>query len=305
MDIHQLQCVLAVAEYRSFTVAAESCYISQSSLSQQISNLEKELGVCLFNRSTRALQITEAGETFVQMAADILRDVDRLGQTMSDYAGFLRGTINIGAITALEKMRFSDIVSDFYASYPNLTLNIYHGKSLSLLEALEKRTIEVAFLAEPPNGEFPNITCKLMGQDEYTLLIPEKHPLAVRESVDLAELKDERFILQHPEQTVSRLCMQACKEAGFTPNVVCRIDSSAIIVNLVRTGFGVAFLPAEELDCFQMNGLRCVRLKKPVQKRIVMAMLTKTTQSHLVDAFIRFVENRMEQIRNCDLTKDV
>ena len=293
MELHQLQYVLAVARYQNFTIAAESCYISQSSLSQQIANLEKELGVCLFKRSTRTLQITEAGETFVRMAAEILGSVDRLGQTMSDYAGFLRGTINIGAITALEKIGFSDMVSDFYAAYPNLTLNIYHGKSLSLLEALEKRTVDVAFLAEPPNGEFPNITYKLMGQDEYALLIPENHKLACREQVDLAELKNERFILQHPEQTVSRLCMQACKQAGFTPNVVCRIDSSAIIVNLVRTGFGVAFLPAEELECFRMDGLRCVRLTKPINKRIVMAMLTKNTQSHLVDAFIRFVENRV------------
>ena len=295
MEIHQLQYVLAVARYRNFTIAAESCYISQSSLSQQIANLEKELGVCLFKRSTRTLQITEAGETFVKMASEILGSVDRLGQTMSDYAGFLRGTINIGAITALEKIGFSDMVSDFYAAYPNLTLNIYHGKSLSLLEELEKRTVDVAFLAEPPDGEFPNITYKLMGQDEYALLIPENHRLAHRNEVDLAELKDERFILQHPEQTVSRLCMQACKKAGFTPNVVCRIDTSAIIVNLVRTGFGVAFLPAEELECFRMDGLRCLRLTQPIKKRIVMAMLTKNTQSHLVDAFIRFVENRMGQ----------
>lgn len=295
MEIHQLQYVLAVARYRNFTIAAESCYISQSSLSQQIANLEKELGVCLFKRSTRTLQITEAGETFVKMASEILGSVDRLGQTMSDYAGFLRGTINIGAITALEKIGFSDMVSDFYAAYPNLTLNIYHGKSLSLLEALEKRTVDVAFLAEPPDGEFPNITYKLMGQDEYALLIPEDHRLASRSRVDLAELKEERFILQHPEQTVSRLCMQACKKVGFTPNVVCRIDTSAIIVNLVRTGFGVAFLPAEELECFRMDGLRCLRLTQPINKRIVMAMLTKNTQSHLVDAFIRFVENRMWQ----------
>ncbi len=199
MELHQLQYVLAVARYHNFTIAAESCYISQSSLSQQIANLEKELGVCLFKRSTRTLQITEAGDTFVRMAAEILGSVDRLGQTMSDYAGFLRGTINIGAITALEKIRFSDMVSDFYAAYPNLTLNIYHGKSLSLLEALEKRTVDVAFL------------------------------------------------------------------------------------------------PAEELECFRMDGLRCVRLTKPIYKRIVMAMLTKNTQSHLVDAFIRFVEKRIGQ----------
>ena len=127
MDISQMEYVLAVAKYRNFSQAAESCYISQSSLSQHIAGLEKELGIRLFSRTTRTIQITEAGEAFVKMASDILRDTQRLKETMFSYSDCQRGTLNIGSITALETIHFNRLISDFYSIYPQLTLNIYTG----------------------------------------------------------------------------------------------------------------------------------------------------------------------------------
>ena len=101
MNLLQLKYVLAVEKYRNFSVAADSCYLSQSSLSQQITNLEKELGVRLFNRTTRTILITEAGKEFITQAKAILHSVDILEQTMHSYSGLLRGTINVGAISSL------------------------------------------------------------------------------------------------------------------------------------------------------------------------------------------------------------
>lgn len=292
MDIYQMKYVLALAKHRNFTQAAESCYISQSSLSQQISKLEKELGVRLFDRTTRAIRITEAGQTFVEMATGILHDVDTLEQTMATYAGFLRGTINIGAITALERIGFSQLVTDFYSRYPNLTLNIYQGKSLSLLESLEKRNIDIAFVTQPREHNYPYMDFRVVGRDEYSLIVSDKHPLAGREEVDLAELKDEDFILQHPDQSVSGLCMQACAEAGFTPRVISRIETVSIAMNLARQGLGVVFLPSEVPEQYPMNGLCRIRLKKPIEKRIVMVTRAKETPSHLVSAFIDFIHSK-------------
>ena len=292
MDIYQMKYVLALAKHHNFTQAAESCYISQSSLSQQIARLEKELGVRLFDRTTRTIRITEAGQAYVEMAEKILRDVDALEQTMATYAGFLRGTINIGAITALERIGFSQLVTDFYSRYPNLTLNIYQGKSLSLLESLEKGNIDIAFVTQPREHNFPHIDFQLVGKDEYSLILSDKHPLAQREEVDLGELKEEYFILQHPDQSVSGLCMQACAEAGFTPKVISRIETVSIAMNLARQGLGIVFLPAEIPEQYPMSGLRRVRLRKPIEKRIVMATRAKETPSHLVAAFTQFVRDQ-------------
>lgn len=293
MDFYQMQYVLALAKYRNFTLAAESCYISQSSLSQQISNLEKELGIRLFHRTTRSIQITEAGETFVKLAGEVVSNVDLMRQVMSTYSGFLRGTINIGAITALEKINFSSLITEFYTCYPGLNLNIYQGESASLLESLEKRTIDVAFVAQPHAIGYPNLTFQLMGTDVYDLILSDSHPLADQKVIDMAQLKDERFIFHHPNQTVSSLCLQACSDAGFTPHVTCRVAASSIALSLVRAGLGICFLPAEEVAYYRMRGIRRKKLLKPIQKRIVMATLNKGEPSHLVSNFVSFFQNRI------------
>ena len=293
MTIQQMQYVLAVAKYRSFSLAAESCYISQSSLSQQISNLERELGVQLFRRTTRTLQITEEGRAFLESSASILHDVDALEQSMRAYSGLLRGTINIGVITALERVHFSDLVADFYTRFPNLTLNFYQDKSISLLRSLDRREIDIAFVALPGTGSYPNIRFEEIGRDEYLLVVPESHPLAGRAAVDLAEFANDRFIFHHPTQAISELCMNACRKAGFTPNVVCRSGASSISLNLIRAGIGVGFFPSEDLESFHIEGIRSLRLTQPFYKQIVMATSLKGEPTHLVSTFINFVEQRL------------
>lgn len=290
MDLAQLEYVLAVAKYRNFSRAAESCYISQSSLSQHIAALEKELGIRLFSRTTRTIQITEAGEVFVKMASGILRDTQRLRETMFSYSDCQRGTINIGSITALETIHFNRLISDFYSIYPRLTLNIYTGKSISLLESLEKQEIDVAFVAQPTNYSFPNINFKLMGTDEYVVLMARSHPLAAKGAIDFPELKNERFIVHGPNQALQGYFLQACKEANFMPNVIGCVESTPIMLSLIRTGLGICISPAEETDYFTMYGVAAVRLNRPIYKRIMMATLNHGETSPLVSLFLRFVD---------------
>lgn len=297
MNLQQMQYVLAVAKYHSFSLAAESCYISQSSLSQQISNLERELGVRLFRRTTRNIQITEEGETFLEAAGAILHNVDALEQKMLAYSGLLCGTINIGVITALERIHFSDLAADFYSRFPNLTLNIYQDKSISLLRSLDKREIDIAFVTLPNSGSYPNIRFEEIGRDEYLLVVPDNHPLAGRHTVDLADFAGDRFIFHHPTQAISELCMQACLDAGFTPNIVCRSGASSISLNLIRAGIGIGFFPSEDLAYYHIPGITQLRLSKPFYKKIVMATSMKSEQTRLVSTFIDFIEARTAGVR--------
>lgn len=289
MNFHQMECVLAVARYKSFSIAAESCYLSQSSLSQQISNLEKELGTRLFNRSTRNIQITEAGKAFVELATGILHDCNLLQQKMFSYSNMLCGTINIGAITSLEKLHFSDLIAEFYSDYPNLTVNVLRGDSIYLLESLEKSNIDVAFLTRPTIQGYPNLDFQTVGCDEYVLVVPEKHPLSHKKVVDLAQFKNDRFILHQPSQSISGICLQACKEAGFEPNIACQVGASSISLNLIRRGLGVGLFASEEFGYYRINGIRALKLKNPIKKEIVMVLSRKYEPSPLTDAFVEFV----------------
>ena len=291
MNLNQLQYVLQVAKTRNFSQAAEELFISQSTLSQQIMNLENELGVKLFVRTTRDVRITEAGRVFLQEASGILRNVEGLKQTMSDYAGLLKGTINIGAINALETIHFSQIITDFYSAFPQLTVNIVGGSSYPLLEALKNHSIDIAFLTRPVKGSYPSLNFTSVGTDDYCLLVAKDHPLAGKKTVSLQELKDDRFILHQPTQAVSDICLAACEEAGFTPAIVCRNSAAPISANLVRAGLGVGFFTMEESEGFLGPDLVRLSLKKPIRKEIVMVTSKTQEPSRLVSVFINFVQN--------------
>ena len=298
MDIQQLRLAEAVAKYLNFSLAADSCYISQSSLSQQIANLEKELGTRLFNRSTRQVTVTEAGEAFLKEAKDILQHMDTLEHTMSLYSNLLVGTLNIAAITSLECIHFSDLVADFYSRYPSLTLNIDSGESLTILENLEKGNISVAFTALPSIGQYPQLRFTRLGSDEYDLVVAKSHPLARRKIVDLSELANERFIMHQDGQAAFVNCMEALGKAGIRPRIVCRISSTSVALGLVRAGIGVSFLPSDDLSHHRMAGITTLKLKTPIIKQVVMATSKNAKASRLVSTFCDFTENWVREHSN-------
>ncbi len=290
MNLNQMQSAVAVAKFGRFSAAADSLYISQSSLSQQIIALEKELGVKLFQRTTRDVQVTEAGAAFVEASSRILREMDELGQTMSAYAGMLKGTITIGTINALEKIRFGQIITDFYLAYPNLNVDLSCQGSLSLLEALEKQTIDLAFLVRPEEPH-PGIDYYPLGRDEYCLLVSRDHPLAERGCISLKEVASERFIINQPSQTISGIFMRACEKAGFVPNIICRNSAAPIAMNLVKAGLGIAFMCGEEAETYRQEGVARLRLSDGIYKEIVMAVSGRREPSRLVQVFMDFVRS--------------
>lgn len=291
MNLTQLEYVLAIAKYGKFSLAAESLFITQPSLSQQITALEQELGVKLFYRTTRSIQITDAGRAFVEQAEGLIRNMEMLRQNMSEYAGLLKGTINIGTITALEAIQFSNLITDFYTAYPQLTINIISNNSISLLEELNNAKIDVAFLAMPEGGSYPDIDFTYIGYDEYCIMVSKDSPLAAKKSIDLQELKDERIILYQPSQSISGICLNACREAGFTPNIICRNSAAPITASLVGAGLGVGFFSQEEAQRFSRSGTVTLKLNKSIRKDIVMAVSTKHEPSRLIQLFTEFVKN--------------
>ncbi len=291
MDVHQLRFAVAVARYLNFSMAADSCYISQSSLSQQIANLEKELGTRLFNRSTRQVTVTEAGEAFLAEARDILQRMDSLEHTMSLYSDLLVGTLNIAAITSLECINFSGLAADFYSQYPSLTLNIASGESLTILNELEKGNISVAFAALPPLRQYPQLNFTRLGTDEYDLVVSKNHPLARRKIIRLEELANERFIMHQDGQAAFVICMDALGKAGVRPRIVCRISSTSVALSLVRAGIGICLLPSDDLSHHLMTGVSALKIKTPIIKQVVMATSKNAKSSRLVSTFCDFTEN--------------
>ena len=298
MEIHQLKYALAVAYTHSFSLAAEKCYVGQSTLSQQISKLEKELHIKLFSRNTRSVALTEAGAEFVQRASIIIQELEKLEQSMMGYSGLLKGTLSLGAITSLGSIDFSNMITIFFAIHPNLQLNIINGGSYELVSALRAKSIDLVFCAIPNVDQYPDINFETVGQDEYHLIVSSRHPFAKYGMIDLAQAREERFIFHHENQSMCDTCMAACQEAGFVPNIICRNRNSTLTLHLVRAGLGIAFLPAEEIPSYGIDGVTQVRLKNPIRKNIVFGYLNNVEPSNLVTTSIRFFREWCQQKTN-------
>lgn len=287
MELYTMRYVLAVAEYENFSLAAQACHVGQPALSQQIAKLEKQLGVALFQRNSRGATLTQAGQEFVRRAREILQLSDALESEMASYAGVRRGALDLGIITSLQCINFGGMLSAFCARYPDISVNIVQGGTHNLVRQLSERKLDAAFVNRPLNGLPAGLEFLKLGQDEYHLAVPDDHPLAKRGWVSVAELKQERFIFHQTGQVAAELCLKACRDAGFEPNIVCRCGSPTTGMYMVQGGLGIALFPSEEFNSRRLEGVVELRLEEDIRKEVGVAW-RKDMPSPLVEAAVRF-----------------
>lgn len=285
VELFNLRYVVAVAETGNFTQAAEQCHVGQPALSQQIAKLEGELGLKLFYRDPHSVTLTEAGAEFVRRAREILDKADALEIAMGRYTGLRKGTLNLGIITSLECIDFGGRLSDFCNLYPEVLINLTESGSYNLLEMLRDRRVHVALLNRPIGNIPAGIEFHKLGQDSFSLAVPKNHPLAGKKMVSLKQVANESFIFHGDGQVAAQLCMQACHDAGFEPNIVCRSANPTTDLYMVRGGLGITFLPKEEFRSHLMRNVVEVPLKESIVKEVGICW-RKEDSSPLVKAVI-------------------
>ncbi len=287
MDLNTMSYVLAVADAGNFSLAAQSCHVGQPALSQQIARLERELGVTLFDRGPRGASLTQAGREFVSRAREILRGAQALQEEMALYAGLRKGNLTLGIITSLQCIDFGDMLSAFCSSYPDISVNIVQDGTYRLADALVERRMDLAFVNRPAGGLPAGLEFVKLGEDRYSLAVPRLHPMARAGEVSLRDLRGERFIFHQTGQVAAQLCLEACRLAGFEPNIVCRSGSPTTGLYMVRGGLGVAFLPSEEFKSHSVDGVVELKLKEPILKEVGVAW-RRDAASPLLEEAIRF-----------------
>ena len=289
MDLNTMSYVLAVADAGNFSLAAQNCHVGQPALSQQIARLEKELGVTLFTRSSKGAVPTQAGREFVARAREILRAAQALQEEMSLYAGLRKGTLTVGIITSLQCINFGGLLSVFCKSYPGIAVNIVQDGTYRLIDMLLDRRIDLAFLNRPASGFPQGLDFAKLGWDSYSLAVPSIHPLAKAKCVSLKQFQEERFIFHQPGQVAAQLCFEACRKAGFEPNIVCRSGDPTTGLYMVQGGLGVAFLPSEEFQTHAVDGVVELKLREQIIKEVGIAWRRDST-SPLFRTAIQFAQ---------------
>ncbi len=288
MELHQLQYVVEVANQKNFTRAADKINVSQSTLSQQIGKLEDELGVKLFDRNSRTVGLTQVGEDFINQAKILLDNLEKSKQIVQEYKGLLKGTLRIGVIASLGRIDFANLMTEFCRQYPDVKLEIVQAGTYGLLEKLASKSIDIAFVILPADDQYRDISFRHLAYDEFILALPPSHRFAGKPTIDLAEVAEEKFIFHPATDRMFFLCMEACVNAGFHPNIVCESNHSPTCLSLISAGMGIGFFPLEKIENTKID-LAIARLSAPLKKDIVLAARKEGGLSPVAARFHNFV----------------
>lgn len=239
---------LVLAETKNFWEASERLYMNQSTLSKHIKGLELELGAELFTRTTRRVELTDYGQTFLPYARTITRAEFEGTSAIKRMQNIENGLLTIGALPSMPQYKITQFLAQFQQLYPETTVRITEDDPANLLSHLENETCELIFNREDKitfEKNFINddtITRIPYIRDRLVAIMPKNHPLASAESVTLPQLKEEKFCFVKEGSLMYQISIDACQNAGLIPDIIFtshRIDS---LLDMVSNSDSVALL---------------------------------------------------------------
>lgn len=253
MDIKGIKYVITIAQERSFSKAAEKLFISQPALSQYIKKLEEELGSPLFDRRSFPMELTPAGEIFIQDGATILQLKEKMIRRITNSANLSEDTVYLGISPFYSKYYLPRILPAFFNNHPHIKVEISEEYSYVLENLLISGQLDFATLPlHPINSE---LTYEVIHQEEIFLAVPKQHPVTALITpspsfpyIDLQLVKNEPFIGLKSVQKFSEMGNRLCEEAGFTPNYIYETLNWDTVNMLIANGLGVGFVPEILID---------------------------------------------------------
>ena len=296
MELRQLRYFVEVAQREHISEAAEHLHVAQSAISRQIANLEDELGTPLFERIGRNVKLTPIGKTFLEHAIVALEAIDFAAKQVEEYLDPAKGTIKIGFPTSLASYVLPSVISAFKKEYPDVAFHLRQGSYKYLIDAVKSRELNLAFLGPlPPKDEEINTT--LLFSESIHALIPSNHPLAKQASINLTDLRTEKFVSFPEGYVLHKVALEACKSVGFTPNITTEGEDMDALKGLVAAGIGVTLLPESSMyDSTPRMTVKMPILNPPIRRTvgIISPVARELASSEIV--FLDFVKNFYSRI---------
>jgi DNA-binding transcriptional LysR family regulator len=291
MQLQQLRYFIEVAQTGSISTAAKNLYLSQPSLSQQIINLEKELGISLLIRHSRSVSLSDAGEQFLVHARRIVGETEQLSELMQKHSLLQTGTLHIGMLWIANHLNLLDILSDYKKIYTGLQYELTIDGSLSLLEKLSMRKLHAAFIIgnEHALAQQKDLFFRKIQEEHYVAVVPAESPLAGRESLSVQELRDVPLILPDKKSALYQHLQQYFDQYYIKPNCICHTSRTDVVISLVSHGFGVGFSSYSIARKFSSENFRIIALEEGLKRTIFYATLTELLDYPSIRTFTRYV----------------
>lgn len=256
MQIRQLEYFVAVSEHLNFTRAAKQFFISQTAVTQQIKALEEELGVRLFDRNNRRVELTPAGKTFLEDANAILRRTKDAFERAKRTDTIFTGNLNLGFVKGYEKTNLSDLLADFHGHYPNISFTLTRENVAELYDRILDKSLDVIINIQYSMDDLEDMDFCVIRQYPLLAVMHASHPLSHRTSIKRSELKGYPLVdikKSRDRYGETTTILGAFVNAGFLPNVQYVSDDIETSILAVAAGLGYALLPTYITDTLSMR----------------------------------------------------
>ncbi|WP_028561229.1 LysR family transcriptional regulator [Paenibacillus pinihumi] len=301
MELRQLHYVIQIAAEKNFSRAAEKLHIAQPSLSQQLSKLEKEIGVLLFRRTTNSVDLTHAGAAFVEKAQAILDAVDQLKQEMDDLAHMRKGRLVVGSLPITGSHVLPLVLPVFQSLYPEIEIVLVEDSSSKLEQLTASGQTDLSLLSLPLQE--PSLSWEPLIEEKICLAVPPQHRLAQAAANDggpgvrIEDLRHEPFIILKKGQGFRKITLDLCQNAGFEPRIVFESTNIETVQSLAAAGMGIAFVPMMVARAgWSQLAPAYLRLAEPAPSRtLVIASRKGRYLSKAAEAFIQTMKTTVDQ----------
>ncbi len=241
MELRQLEYFVAVVEEANFTRAAERVHISQSGVSAQLRQLERELGVELIDRSGRTATPTAAGSAVLEHARVLLAAVDAIRQAADDVNGLIRGRLVVGMVVGSVMTPLFDALAAFHRAHPGVEIALAEDNSDRLVERIRAGTLDIALIGSAATTP-PGLNALTIISERLVAAVPVDHPLADHQRVTLADIVAYPLVCLPEGTGVRTVFDQACADRGVTPNIALQASAPGAVADLAARGLGAAIL---------------------------------------------------------------
>jgi DNA-binding transcriptional LysR family regulator len=290
MELRHLTVFVAVAEETSFTRAADRLHMVQSAVSASVRGLERELGAALFDRTTRRVELTDAGDALLPEARQVLAAVTAAREAVDQVSGGLRGTLRLGTMQgqAMRAVSVPRLLAAFRAEHPGVEVHVSHvGGSVLMADDVRVGRLDLAFVSLPERSP-PGLTLTRISREQMQIACPKGHPLASRAEVDLAAVADEPFI-EFPEGWGTRMATdRAFAAAGVRRQIVYEVNDVASVIEFVANGLAIALIAPSLVIAGDEVALVPVRRHAP-HFEISVAVASNRRPSAVLEAFLKTV----------------
>ena len=242
MELRHLRTIAAVARHRSLTKAGDELFLTQSAVSQQVRKLEEELGVEVFHRTSRRVELTAAGRVILAHAQRVLAEVDGLHSELEELTGLLSGQLRIGGVYPTGPYDLFAMLADFRAAHPGVAVHMIEDIQDDTIAALRADDLDCAFIAHDPDAFGEEFDASLLWEDELVVALPPGHPLTASDQVSFEQLACEDLVAYRENSAIRRRLEGKMSERGLEPRNAFICTEMAAVRALTSRGLGIAVM---------------------------------------------------------------